>query len=441
MSDLPVKQTFMSRLLGVFKGIGKVEEKPLKIKHGASWQNPYGVRPQMSPELALSAYGGHGYTFAAVSRSAQDLAALPIKLLRGQGKNTEIIDDHEVLDLFAQPSTYIDGYLFREQIVTDLILSGNAYAILLGDGDIPVSVMRLHPQEVEIVTDPKLGIVSYRHESSGVAVLYPPERVIHIRNASYNVGPKGLYGTGVIEPLTREINADINAQKLASMASAKGRPDVLIYPKDVADIWGRERRREILDQYSGMAREGGAMVLSGQVEVEPLQLTPRDMEYKESRIMARESISAAVGCPPSGLGLPSANYATARQQAIHYWQVQKKRSKKLTHMLTVIAQKFDPLLRVELSFDEIDELQDSRDAALKRIEIHIRNGMDPGEAYNFEGLGSAPIVRGDSEDLGEDSRSGANDMRSLALLVSKTIEPDPPKLEEVIEDEIKKKLI
>ena len=79
--------------------------------------------------------------------------------------------------------------------------------------------------------------------------MYEPERIIHIRQASYNKGPKGLYGTGVIQPLAKEINADINSLALTSDSSKKGRPDVLISPKLESDIWGRERRKEILETY------------------------------------------------------------------------------------------------------------------------------------------------------------------------------------------------
>ena len=59
-----------------------------------------------------------------------------------------------------------------------------------------------------------------------------------------------------MQPLSREIDADINAMTLASQASAKGRPDIILSPTDPADIWGSERRKEILNQYTGLANMG-----------------------------------------------------------------------------------------------------------------------------------------------------------------------------------------
>ena len=123
MSDLPVKQTWIARVFtGIVRAFGKVEKKPLEVNHGASWQNPYGIRPGYAPEIAMSAYGGHGYTYAAVSRASTDLAGLPLRLVSGEGSDAKIIDNHPIKDLLNQPSTFMDGYLFREQICTDLIL-------------------------------------------------------------------------------------------------------------------------------------------------------------------------------------------------------------------------------------------------------------------------------------------------------------------------------
>tara|TARA_R100000664_G_scaffold29084_2_gene40704 strand:- start:9 stop:2054 length:2046 start_codon:yes stop_codon:yes gene_type:complete len=424
MSDLPAKQPlWISRIFSsLIKGYGKKEDKPTEENHGANWNNPYGVDPTYSQQQALYAYGGHGYTYAAVSRSAADLAALPLVLTSGRGKSAKIIDDSPVLDLFDEPSTNMDGYLFREQLRTDLMLSGNCYILLLGISEQPDSIIRLHPAEVEIVTDERSGITGYRHESNGQVVIYPLERVLHGRNPTYAKGPKSLYGVGVVEPLTREINADINAQKLASTSSAKGRPDILIHPLDPADVWGLERRREILDQYRGLASEGGAMVLSGQVGIEPLKLTPREMEFEASRRMARESISAVCGVPPVVLGLPSANYATARQQNITYWTNQQKASKRLDHLFTLIAKKFSPDYRIYHDFTDVEALQSVRDSQLLRVQQHIANGMSPADAYKYENMADAPIVT--------DSRSKPEeevDTRSLAMVISKTLDYEDEK--------------
>ncbi len=417
MSDLPAKQSYwLTRFLsGIFKGYGKVEDKPVAPNHGSNWVNPYGTPPAgISPAKSLSALGGHGYTHAAVSRSAADLAALPLILKSGKGKKAKLIEDSPVLDLFENPSTWSDGFLFRETLRTDLMLSGNCYILLLGLSAKPDSIIRLHPAEVEIVTDERSGITGYRHESNGKVVIYPTDRVLHGRNTTYAKGPQSLYGCGVIEPLTREINADINAQKLASQSSARGRPDILIHPVDPADVWGLERRREILDQYRGLASEGGALVLSGQVAVEELKLTPREMEFEAARRMARESISAVCGVPPTVLGIPDANYATSRNQAIGYWSNQQKAAIRLDHLYTKIARLWNPDYSISHDFSSIEPLQSVRDAQLLRVQQHIANGISVADAYSYE-MGDVPFFADQEEETTE------TDTRSLAVVLSRSL--------------------
>jgi HK97 family phage portal protein len=368
------------------KSYAKQIEKPKEENRGASWNSAGGVQNTFSAQVSMDAYGIHGYTHAGVKRLSQDLSALPLRLIKGYGDKAVEIMDHPVLDLLRMPTTDIDEFLFREQITIDLVLSGNCYILLLGSSDRPVSMVRLHPEEVRIVTDPQKGLVGYEHNSSGSVVLYPPERIIHGKNASYQKGPQALYGTGAIQPLARELDADLNSQKLVSEATQKGRPDVLLSPKEDGDIWNKEVRRQILDQYSGMQKSGGAMVLSGQVNVDLLQLSPREMEFQASRTFARESISAVLGVPPSILGLPTANYALGRQQAVEYWSNQIKRGKRIALLFTRIARLWEDDLHFEHDYSEVEALQSVRDAKLLRVEKHIFFGIAPEVAYATEGL-------------------------------------------------------
>jgi len=415
MSDIVKRDNYFIRLWTAITGKGYALQvnKPKEENRGASWASPAGVKPTYSQGASLKAYGIHGYTHAAAKRSAQDLAALPIKLLKGKGANTEEVLESDFIDLLNQPNSKESGFSFRESLLTDLMLAGNCYILKLGPRDNqPVSLIRLHPDEVRIVTDPKQGITGYEHNSSGSVVMYPVERVIHGKNYSYAKGSQSVYGCGAVEALSREIDADLNAQKLASDASAKGRPDILLYPKEDGDIWPSETRRQIADQYSGLATKGGALVLSGQVEVRELQLSPREMEFEASRRMARESISAVLGIPPTVLGLPAANYATSRQQAMNYWTNQIKKGKQLGELLTIIAKGFNPDYRVEHDYSGVEALQTVRTEQLNRVQIHILNGIDPQAAYAAEGL-EFPSVQKDPSLIGDEEEENVRMLSAI----------------------------
>ena len=417
--DLPTKPlSFWARIV---KALYRVEEQPERPAHGANWSKPQGQANPYPAKISMSAFASHGYVFAAVSRASQDLAALPLKLIRGRGENSEIIEEHPFLELMDQPSTYVDGFSLREQLIVDLMLTGGCYCLLAGTNEEPASLFRLHPEQTKIITDPIVGIKGFEFTDSGQSVEYPIDRVVFAQNASWGAGVDALYGLGGIQPLQREIGADLSAQKLASDAAKKGRPDILISPADEADIWDYDQRRAILDAYRGMSNEGGAMVLSGQVKIDPLQVSPRDLEFQAVRTYTREAISAVFGVPPSILGAGDLNYAVSRQQAQNYWEVQTKRGKKLAHLLTQVAKRFDPSLRVEIDYSGVEALQAVRDGQIDRITKHILNGMDTGSAYAYEGLADAPVIPEDqreseAEDVGDEE--GQNVRAFDALLRS-----------------------
>ena len=417
--DLPTKPlSFWARIV---KALYRVEEQPERPAHGANWSKPQGQANPYPAKISMSAFASHGYVFAAVSRASQDLAALPLKLIRGRGENSEIIEEHPFLELMDQPSTYVDGFSLREQLIVDLMLTGGCYCLLAGTNEEPASLFRLHPEQTKIVTDPIVGIKGFEFTDSGQSVEYPIDRVVFAQNASWGAGVEALYGLGGIQPLQKEISADLSAQKLASDAAKKGRPDILISPADEADIWDYDQRRAILDAYRGMSNEGGAMVLSGQVKIDPLQVSPRDLEFQAVRTYAREAISAVFGVPPSILGAGDLNYAVSRQQAQNYWEVQTKRGKKLAHLLTQVAKRFDPSFRVEIDYSGVEALQAVRDGQIDRITKHILNGMDTGSAYAYEGLADAPVIPEDqreseAEDVGDEE--GQNVRAFDALLRS-----------------------
>ena len=174
--QVPAQTGWLTRFVPSFiaRAFGQVEENPETPEHGASWSTGNGVAPIFSPRQSMAVFGKHAYTHACVTRASQDIASLPIKLLRGQGEQQTEIDDHEVLDLFRQPSSITDGYLFREQFIVDLMMTGNVYTLIVGDLNKPTSLYRLHPENVRIIPDPVKMVQGYEYTDGGSTAVYPP---------------------------------------------------------------------------------------------------------------------------------------------------------------------------------------------------------------------------------------------------------------------------
>lgn len=437
MSNEIQKRTLFDVLVPswIRRAFGRTVNNPKVPEHGASWDSGNGVSPNFNLRESMAVYARHAYTHACVSKSSVDISSLPIKLLKGEGAKAVEIESSPVLELFKQPNSITDGYLFREQFIVDLLMTGNAYILIVGSLSRPTSLFRLHPQSVKIVPSKTKLVSGYQYQDGGETVEYPPERVIHIRSASWDTGASGeLYGIGLVEALNEELTADLHAQRLASNVSRQGRPDVLLSPADPADIWDRRRRQEITSAYKGMTEQGGAMALSGQIKVETLNLTPRDIEFESLRTMVRENISAVTGVPSSVLGLPDANYATARQSDIVYWTNQQQRARKLEQALTRVARMYDSSFRVELDFSGVDALQSIRSEKLERITIHMDNGMSAEDAYAYEGLKDSPFVKEEVETIEPETVLE----EALVSLVSKEAKKKSQSIERAKEDELAK---
>ncbi|MAF25756.1 hypothetical protein CL634_09320 [bacterium] len=407
--------SIFARIIRVFNPTyGKLVEKPEKVIHGSNWATGYGVEHLYNQLGAMAVYATHGYTNAACSKIASDLAALPIRLIQGRGPTAKIIENHPLIDLLNQPSVDIDGYEFQAQIIIDFLLTGNAYILLMGP-DKPISMARLHPEQMRVLTT-KEGLKYYEFKDQELIIRYPKEKILHLADASWQTGPSSLYGTGKIQPLSLDIQTDINASRLVSESSKKGIPDLLISPSDPADIWNRERRKAILAEYQKMARDGGAMAISSQIQIKTLQVSARDMEFTEAKASARQTISACFGIPPSVLGLPSATYATAKIENQSYWEFQKHRARRLSAMWNKLARLWDPLLSVEYDFSGIPALQELRTSKIERIEKHVNLGMSIPDAYAYEGLSDAPVSRATIED--EETEEEEENRALLELIVS-----------------------
>lgn len=83
----------------------------------------------------------------------------------------------------------------------------------------------------------------------------------------------------------------------------------------------KEIRSEIVNYYSGIDGAHGALLLQGGVEVKPLTVNPKDIDFIRGKELNREEILAVFGVPPAMVGIFSyANYSNVREQIRIFWE-------------------------------------------------------------------------------------------------------------------------
>jgi len=307
--------------LASYLGINTAE--PQAIDLGADFETGVATEPAYDPNNAMGAALVFPEVYAAVMRRAASLAALPIVVYREAKGRRERVDEHWLYDLLARPNSYTSGYILRSDLEVDLVLNGNAYTAGLGPGAErfqPLSLVRWQPQRTKVISS-RRGPTGYSYDLGDGVQNLPAHRVFHARLPSIRDGADGLfYGVGMVEPLTPVLEAEYHAFKRAKEAMKRGRPDVVLFPKN-GRSWTKEQRTAVGSSYNAMTREGGgAIALSEELDLRQLSWSMRDLEGQSLLTFVRECILAGARVPPVAMGLETANFATAREQDRKYWE-------------------------------------------------------------------------------------------------------------------------
>ena len=296
-------------------------ENPEAFKAGSDYASSWPAAPAFDVRRSMSAYGAFPWVVACCSAVSSDLSGVPLRVKIGG----EVVKDHPVLELIRQPTARTSGVGLERQWVTDFLLNGWAPLLILrGSGGVPASLIRMHPARVRIKTTASGEPDLYVYDEQGAETAYRYEDVLCPRSPSWSDDPSSVYGQGAIAALNEELSADLAAQKMTRKAASAGRPDAVFKPSKDSGVtkWGPAQVREIRDAIGKMLRDsnGGVAILNGMGELETLGWSPRDIEYPELRKLTRETILGTFGVPPTRVGLPTANYATAREQMRVYWE-------------------------------------------------------------------------------------------------------------------------
>ena len=438
---LTVRPSWFTRLL---RGVGLLPSGEVAFEAGADFAASQPAHPGYPKGDALSAYAAFPWVYSCVDAISSDLAGLPLMAVRGTGADAEILDSHPVLDLLAQPSTRVSSQLFRKQLITDYILTGDAYALIAGERE-PVALLRMIPQRVTVKpwADGQPG--QYLYDSSGKTREYTFEEVLHLRSPSWEDAPSNLYGTGAVRPLDHDLRTELASIKSAEQTAKTGRPSGIISPSEPDAVWGKEQISRIRKGYERqMSGQSGLLILGGPAKFDSLQMTPRDLEFSQQREMTRSATLAVFSVPPTRVGLPTANYATAREQAKVYWQTLQSRAAFIDVELTRLAQMFpgSESVRVVHDFSAVEALQESRSDRVLRVRQWYDMGLSLADAAAFEGFEELPeqefadeLESMDAKPEPEADEAEAENLRGLFGTVEKQVAEPAPAPEPALQPE------
>lgn len=242
-----------------------------------------------SQALALSA------VYRCVEVITNGVASLPVKLYRvdEKGYKYEMKNDLSYI-LSKRPNKKMNAFTFYKLLVKDVLMAGNAYALILREGNKIVGLQYVPAGLVSPID--KVDHIEY--QVTGIKGFVRQEDIIHIMNYSDN----GVYGISVLTHARRVLGiADYGDKSAENFYKSGGCTSGFLKFNGPSSGKQREEILSAWNQATGGPNNGpnGIAVLPSNVDYTQLSVDPADAQLLESRQFSVVEICRFFGVSPT----------------------------------------------------------------------------------------------------------------------------------------------
>ena len=254
--------------------------------------------------------------YACVRILAETLAALPLQLYRYTPGGKERVYDHPLYHLLHdEPNPEMTSFIFRETLMSHLLIWGNAYAQIIRDrlGRVQ-GLYPLRPDKMTVCRDDR-GKIFYLYTKTGDEnpnikpygqVALQKEEVLHIPGLGFD----GLVGYSPIAMACEEYGASFFANG-ASPSGVLEHPGVLKDPGKVRDSWNAV--------YRGTGNAHKVAVLEEGMKYQQIGIPPEEAQFLETRKFQLDEIARLYRIPPHMIGdLEKSSFNNIEQQSMEF---------------------------------------------------------------------------------------------------------------------------
>lgn len=343
-----------------------------------------GVEPRWSERdygnFAKEGYNQNVWVFACIQAIAQGVASVPWVLYKkGPGGELTEISDHPILKLIEKPNEFTSQSEFFEAYAAFALIAGNAYIDMVGPSETapPMEMWLLRPDRMAIIPDKENYISGYLYQYEDQKVKLPLSRISHLRSFH---PLDDFYGLSPVEPAARGIdnNNAANAWNNALLNNGARPSGAFVSEQSLTEGQYTTLQENINKNHTGTANAGKPLLLEGGIKWQEMSMSPRDMDFSTGKKMSTVEICAAFRVPPEIVGFAEtktySNYQEARK-ALYEDAVIPMLNKIRDKMNADVVSKFDGNLYLGYNKDEIEALQENRDAVYKRSIDAYQGGL------------------------------------------------------------------
>ncbi len=263
--------------------------------------------------------------YSCVRILSEAVAGLPLHLYRynDKGGKEKAIDHPLYRILHDEPNPEMTSFIFRETLMTHLLLWGNAYAQIIrnGKGEI-VALYPLMPNKMKVDRDAN-GMLYYEYIHSTDEADTMKNSIVRL--SSYDVlhipglGFDGLVGYSPIAMAKNAIGMAIACEEYGAKFFANGaapsgvleHPGVIKDPQRVRDSWQ--------NTYGGTDNAHKVAVLEEGMKYTPISISPEQAQFLETRKFQINEIARIFRVPPHMVGdLEKSSFSNIEQQSLEF---------------------------------------------------------------------------------------------------------------------------
>ena len=310
--------------MGIFSGLFRSRDKPQNRTAGSAYSfffggSTAGKRVNERSAMQMTA------VYSCVRILAEAVAGLPLHLYRYKedGGKEKALDHPLYLLLHDEPNPEMSSFVFRETLMTHLLLWGNAYAQIIrnGKGEV-IALYPLMPDRMTVDRDSK-GQLYYEYTVSmddaptvkGSLVRLNPSDVLHIPGLGFD----GLVGYSPIAMAKNAIGMAIACEEYGAKFFANGAAPggVLEHPGTIKDP---QRVRESWQStFGGSGNANKIAVLEEGMKYTPIGISPEQAQFLETRKFQINEIARIFRVPPHMVGdLEKSSFSNIEQQSLEF---------------------------------------------------------------------------------------------------------------------------
>lgn len=301
--------------MGILTALFKSRDKPSNALSGNSHsffvgQSTSGKRVNEKTAMTMSA------VYSCVRILSETLASLPLHIYEVSETGTAKALTHPLYKvLHDEPNTEMTSFIFRETLMTHLLLWGNAYAQIIrnGKGEV-LALYPLMPDKMKVDRNEQKEIIYFYQTGEGQQVQLSSQDVLHIPGLGFD----GLVGYSPIAMAKNAIGMAIATEEYGAKFFANGatpsgileHPGTVKNPQAVRESWSKG--------FSGSNTHKVAVLEEG-MKYTPISIAPNEAQFLETRKFQINEIARIFRVPPHMVGdLEKSSFSNIEQQSLEF---------------------------------------------------------------------------------------------------------------------------